>query len=412
MTVSVPEDDAISVAGICKRFRFPTLAKQATLKDVVIGRIRREGGFSVVDALDGVTFSVGRGQTLGVIGRNGSGKTTLMRVLAGILKPDRGQLRMRGSIAPLLGLGTGFNPYLTGRENAVIELLTLGLSRAEARRQLGDIVEFSELSEFIDAPMRTYSSGMTMRLAFAAAIRVDPEILLIDEILAVGDEHFAKKCTTWLADFKRRGKTIVLVSHSAADIAEQCDVALWLENGRAMAFGDTMGVLRAYHQAESGTPVAETLLPPVDSIEAATAMANSYRSRLVGLLPMLRLPLIGYVRQTGKTVGGYEDGWTSGTLDFTIEPLRDVTGWTIRATVPSALAEGSPVRVEVDETLVAAATATAGEIVIRCDVRVAKGTAAKVRIVSETVNHQTLGLSDDVRDIGLRVDEIVFDHDG
>jgi lipopolysaccharide transport system ATP-binding protein len=407
--VAVISENAVDVSGVSKRFRFPSSAKQATLKDFVVRRVRVEGRNRVVDALDDVTFSVGRGQTLGVIGENGSGKTTLLRILSGITKPDRGQVRMRGSVAPLLALGTGFNPYLTGRENALIELLTLGLTRSEAKSQLVDVIEFSELDEFIDAPMRTYSTGMTMRLAFAAAIRIDPEILLIDEVLSVGDERFAAKCATWLADFRKRGKTTILVSHSTAAISAQCDVALWLANGRVAAFGETKSVVRSYLAATSGRPLAEVYALAAE--EDAKALAESYQTRILGMLPLLRLPLVGYVRQAGKIKGGYEDGWTDGTLEFAIDPLRDVTEWFVRTTVPPGTPEGSSLSVEVDGVLVASAAAIPGELVLHCAQPLVRGRTASLRISSSfTVNPNALGINSDQRDLGARVDEIVFEH--
>ena len=407
--VAVTSENAVDVSGIAKRFRFPSTAKQATLKDLVVRRVRVEGRNRIVDALDDVTFSVGRGQTLGVIGENGSGKTTLLRILSGITKPDRGQVRMRGSVAPLLALGTGFNPYLSGRENALIELLTLGLSRPEAKSQLEDVIGFSELEEFIDAPMRTYSTGMTMRLAFAAAIRVDPEILLIDEVLSVGDERFGAKCAAWLADFKSRGKTTILVSHSTAAISAQCDVALWLANGRVAAYGETKSVVRAYLAATSGKPVAEAFGLAIDA--DAEALAESYKTRILGMLPLLRLPLIGYVRQAGKIKGGYEDGWTDGALEFAVDPLRDVTGWSVRATIPPGMPDGSSLSVEVDGALVASAAAVPGEVVVQCTRPLARGKTAKLRIVSSaTVSPYELGINSDQRHVGARVDEIVFEH--
>jgi ABC-type polysaccharide/polyol phosphate transport system ATPase subunit len=243
---------AIEVAGLCKRFRFPGIPKQATLKDLVVRRIRTEGRSSVVDALDDVTFSLGHGQTLGIIGRNGSGKTTLLRILSGIMRPDRGELHVNGVVAPLLSLGAGFHPYLSGRENAYIELLTLGLSRSEASALIPRVIEFSELTEFIDAPMRTYSSGMSMRLAFAVAICIDPDILLIDEILAVGDAIFANKCVAAMADFKRRGKTVALVTHDTELVTKTCDLALWLTNGRVAAYGEPATVVHQYHLTFAG----------------------------------------------------------------------------------------------------------------------------------------------------------------
>jgi ABC-type polysaccharide/polyol phosphate transport system ATPase subunit len=404
-------ENAVDVAGIWKRFRFPSTARPATLKDLVVRRVHMEGRYGVVDALQDVTFSIGRGRTLGVIGENGSGKTTLLRILSGVTKPDRGEVRTRGSLAPLLSLGAGFNPFLTGRENALIELLTLGLSRSQAKSQLDDVIEFSELEEFIDAPMRTYSTGMTMRLAFAAAIRVDPEILLIDEVLSVGDERFAAKCTAWLEDFKRRGKTTILVTHSTTTVATQCDLALWLDNGRVAAFGERMDVIRAYVRAKRGKPVADALAPVnADSLEAARALADSYRARIVDLLPLLRLPLIGHVRQSGKIKGGYEDGWTDGALEFSVEALRDVRTWTIYATIPPGMRGGATVAVDLDGTRVISAPAAPGEIVMRCDAPIAKGKAAKVRVSSsETVNFHAIGISADRRDVGPRIDEIVFD---
>jgi ABC-type polysaccharide/polyol phosphate transport system ATPase subunit len=249
LDVSLPNENAVDVAGVSKRYRLPPIPKQATLKDLVVRRVRAEGRHAVVDALDDVTFSVARGQTLGVVGENGSGKSTLLRILAGITHPDRGEVRMRGTVAPLLALGSGFNPYFTGRENALIELLTLGLSRSEAVRELETVIQFAELEEFIDVPIRMYSTGMQMRLAFAAAIRIDPEILLIDEVLAVGDERFSLKCTAWLDEHRKRGRTTILVTHSTAAVEAQCDVALWIDRGRVAAFGPSSDVIGLYHDA-------------------------------------------------------------------------------------------------------------------------------------------------------------------
>ncbi|MHB1872367.1 MAG: ABC transporter ATP-binding protein [Steroidobacteraceae bacterium] len=393
--VSPLSGNALDAVGVCKRFRFRSSTRQTTLKDLVVRRVRVEKRYGVVDALDDVTFSVRRGQTLGVIGENGSGKSTLLRVLAGITKPDRGEVRVRGSVAPLLSLGTGFNAELTGRENALIELLMLGLSRAQARSHLQDVIDFSELSEFIDAPMRTYSSGMGMRLGFAVATRVDPEILLIDEVLSVGDERFAVKCAAWLDDFKRRGKTTVLVTHSTPTVASQCDVALWLHRGRGAAFGAATDVVHAYLQAmrEQGPD------------------GHAYNVGVPELLPVVRLPLIGHVRQEGPITGTYDDGWTDGSLEFAFEPLRDVRGWTIRATIPVGMPESGTLSAEIDGRLVASAGITPGEMLLRCEMHVAGGRSAKMRITSSpTVNHRTMGISGDVRDIGARIDEIVFDH--
>ena len=239
--------DAIKVEGVTKRFRFPTVPHRATLKDLAVRTLRFERGASVVDALSDINFSVAPGSMLGIIGRNGSGKTTLMRILAGILHPDGGSVQIKGTLAPLLAIGIGFHPDLTGRESARIELLSLGLSRAEVSGLMEQIIDFSEIGEFVDAPVRTYSTGMVMRLAFSVAICVDPDILLLDEVLAVGDEAFAKKCLDCISGFRTRGKTIALVTHNSAIVESWCDVALWLDQGRIKAFGSPKEVVSAYH---------------------------------------------------------------------------------------------------------------------------------------------------------------------
>jgi lipopolysaccharide transport system ATP-binding protein len=240
--------DAIRLEGVCKSFHYPTIPRRATLKDIAIRTMRlQRGGTTTVEALKNVSFSVERSSTLGVIGRNGSGKSTLLRILAGILKPDSGIVETAGIIAPLLALGTGFHPELTGREGARIELFTLGIDPALADELMDEIVAFSEIGDFIDAPVRTYSVGMLMRLAFSVAICVNPSILLLDEILAVGDEGFARKCHETIRDFATRGKTIVIVTHAAEIIESWCDTALWLERGEVAGLGDPHAVVAAYH---------------------------------------------------------------------------------------------------------------------------------------------------------------------
>ncbi len=238
--------ESIRADGISKSFRLSGVPQHATLKDLVI-RSLRPPERTIVHALTDVSFGIEHGSMLGVIGRNGSGKTTLLRLLAGILKPDRGAIAIEGSIAAVLSLGTGFHPDLTGREGARIELLMLGMTRREADARLPAIAAFAEIGEFFEAPIRTYSTGMMMRLAFACAICVDPDILLLDEVLAVGDEAFAKKCMDAIAEFRARGKTVVLVTHSAAIVEHWCDVALWLDRGRVAGLGDPRAVVAAYH---------------------------------------------------------------------------------------------------------------------------------------------------------------------
>lgn len=241
---------AIAVAGISKRFHYPAIPKQATLKEMIVkGWFREATKTHIVDALQEVSFTVEHGQTLGVIGRNGSGKTTLLRILAGVFQPDSGAVHIDGSLAPLLSLAAGFHPDLTGRENARTELLVLGFTPRQVERRIDEIIDFAEIGDFFDAPMRTYSTGMVLRVAFAAATSVDPDVLLLDEVLFVGDEAFSMKCLDRISRFKRSGKAIVLVSHSNPAIVEHCDVALWLDHGRVAGFGDPATVTASYHHA-------------------------------------------------------------------------------------------------------------------------------------------------------------------
>ena len=207
---------------------------------------KREALF--VDALKDVSVTVNTGSALGIIGRNGSGKTTLMRLLAGIYVPDSGSVRIAGNIAPLLSLGLGFHPDMSGRENVKMNGLVLGLSPRQIERRMEEIVDFAELSEFIDVPIRMYSSGMYMRLAFSVAISVDPDVLLLDEVLAVGDAAFTTKCFERIKDFRRRGKTIVLVTHAPAMLLEWCDTAIWMHQGSVRLGGDVAQVADAYQR--------------------------------------------------------------------------------------------------------------------------------------------------------------------
>ena len=197
-------------------------------------------------ALDGVSFEVAAGTTFGVIGANGSGKSTLLKLLAGITKPTRGTLSVKGRISALIELGAGFHPEISGRENVVINGIMLGLSRRQVEARFDEIVAFAELAPFIDAPVKTYSSGMYARLGFAVAIHVDPEVLLIDEVLAVGDEAFTRKCLDKIGEFRRRGKTVVIVTHSLNLVERMCDEALWLRHGRVAGRGDPKRVVDAY----------------------------------------------------------------------------------------------------------------------------------------------------------------------
>ena len=241
--------NAIEIVNASKVYRRFSNRKQfATLKSALLSRslVRDLRPDETFPALQNVTVSVPSGQTLGVIGRNGSGKSTLLKLVAGITKPTTGSVSVKGRISALIELGAGFHPEISGRENVFINGIMLGLTKREITRRFDEIVEFAELQDFIDAPVKTYSSGMYMRLGFAVAIHVDPDVLLVDEVLAVGDEGFTHKCLDKFADFKRRGKTILLVTHSLGLVEKFCDEALWMDAGRTKLQGDPKRVVGAY----------------------------------------------------------------------------------------------------------------------------------------------------------------------
>jgi ABC-type polysaccharide/polyol phosphate transport system ATPase subunit len=241
--------NAITVTNASKVYRRYSQRRQfTTLKSALLSRslTRDLTPAETFAAVRDVTVSVPRGRTLGVIGRNGSGKSTLLKLVAGITKPTTGTVHVNGRISALIELGAGFHPEISGRENVFINGIMLGLTKREIARRFDEIVDFAEMKDFIDAPVKTYSSGMYMRLGFAVAIHVDPDVLLVDEVLAVGDEGFTHKCLDKFAEFKRRGKTILLVTHSLGLVERFCDDALWMDAGSMKALGDPKRVVGAY----------------------------------------------------------------------------------------------------------------------------------------------------------------------
>jgi ABC-type polysaccharide/polyol phosphate transport system ATPase subunit len=283
---------AIELINVTKAYRRYTGKQFATLKSALLQRsiLRDLQPNEVFPALSGVSFSVAKGSTYGVIGRNGSGKSTALKLVAGITKPTSGSVHVDGRISALIELGAGFHPEISGRENVYINGIMLGLSRRQVQDRFDDIVDFAELREFIDAPVKTYSSGMYMRLGFAVAIHVDPDVLLVDEVLAVGDEGFTHKCLDKFAEFRRRGKTILLVTHSLGLVERFCDDALWIDGGTAREHGDPRRVIDAYltsveHSEEQllatttakAVAAAEAPVAP-DSNEAVVAATTSAQS--------------------------------------------------------------------------------------------------------------------------------------
>jgi ABC-type polysaccharide/polyol phosphate transport system ATPase subunit len=238
---------AISIRDVSKRFRLYRGRRVFTVKDLFVrgGRVGLFAGEEMW-ALRNVSLELVRGRMVGIVGSNGSGKSTLLKLIGGILKPTSGTVSVTGRLSALIELGAGFHPEFTGRENVFINGVLLGLSRAEIRERFDEIVAFAGLSPYIDNPVKTYSSGMYMRLGFAIAVTVDPDILLIDEVLAVGDESFQHKCVSKIQEFKGRGKTIVLVTHDLGSVERLCDEAVWLEGGRLMARGGPREIIDRY----------------------------------------------------------------------------------------------------------------------------------------------------------------------
>jgi len=228
--------------------RFKTF-KSAIVKGDFFKSLRPD---ELITALDNVNFEVEKGTTFGVIGENGSGKSTLLKVITGIAKPTSGSVKVDGKVSALIELGAGFHPEISGRENIFINGIMLGLSKKEITEKFDDIVRFAELEEFIDAPVKTYSSGMHMRLGFSVAINVNPDILLIDEVLAVGDASFVPKCLDRIDDFRRRKKTILFVSHDLSTVEKICDRVIWLKHGKIQTMGEPKRIVDAYLQDVAG----------------------------------------------------------------------------------------------------------------------------------------------------------------
>jgi len=237
---------SICLEGVAVCYRVPT-ERVVSFKEYVIRRLTGRIRYQPVWALWDVSLEVASGEVVGIIGPNGAGKSTLLKVIARVLRPTRGRVRVWGRVAPLIALGAGFHPELTGRENIYLNAAVLGHSRQDTDARLASIVEFAELGDFIDAPLRTYSTGMIARLGFAVATAWEPDILIVDEVLAVGDEAFQQRCRERIDTFRRRGVTVLLVSHNMNQVQSMCTRAVWLHQGRVRAVGPPAEVVRAYH---------------------------------------------------------------------------------------------------------------------------------------------------------------------
>jgi ABC-type polysaccharide/polyol phosphate transport system ATPase subunit len=287
---------AVSAVGVNKSYRlFGRRSQLQTLKSALLRREFIPSPESSVPALRNVSFNVGRGEAFGVIGRNGSGKSTLLKIVSGILKPTSGRLTVDGRISALIELGAGFHPEITGRENIYINGIMLGLTRREIDQRFDRIVAFSGVGEFIDQPVKTYSSGMYVRLGFAVAVHVDPDILLIDEVLAVGDEEFSQKCIGKIQEMKSRGVTLLFVTHQLDLVKTLCDRALWLDHGEVAGLGEPRRVIDDYLQEVAG------IEPPPEEEELADDEEN-------------------------RADGEEEERWGSGEVTLTRVALTDSRG--------------------------------------------------------------------------------------
>jgi lipopolysaccharide transport system ATP-binding protein len=295
----VTEQPAIELVDVSKRFR-RMRDRRSTLKELIVrGRAREVDDFW---ALRDVSLSIPKGSVYGLVGHNGSGKSTLLKVVAGIYRPTDGSVAVDGRLAALIELGAGFHPELTGRENVRLNGSILGLTRKEISAATDEIVDFSGLDDFIDEPVKNYSSGMYVRLGFSVAVHMRPDVLLVDEVIAVGDEDFQRKCFDHLYDLRRRGRTIVIVSHATSLLASLCDEVAWLDHGNLMESGSAVGVVDAY-------------------IASVNAVEGSVRRGAAGDAdPSAVRPGTGQIRLSSVEVIGKDDGPAASCVSG--EPLR------------------------------------------------------------------------------------------
>jgi ABC-2 type transport system ATP-binding protein len=241
------KDIAISVKNIHKEFRLPT-EKATGIKQLLINKLKHKSSYTVQKVLDGIDFEVKKGEFFGIVGRNGSGKSTLLKIIAEIYRPTSGEIKVHGKLVPFIELGVGFNPELTGRENVYLNGALLGFSEKEIDDIYEDIVDFAELRPFMDQKLKNYSSGMQVRLAFSVATRAKADILLVDEVLAVGDAEFQQKCYRYFRKLKIQGTTVIFISHSMDSVEEYCNRAMLIENGRIAYIGTAHQAAKKYLQ--------------------------------------------------------------------------------------------------------------------------------------------------------------------
>lgn len=311
------EDTAIKVENLSKTFKLPH-EKNASVKSALIN-FRRRRTYELQHALRDVSFEIKKGEFFGIVGRNGSGKSTLLKLIAGIYAPTRGNIKINGSLTPFIELGVGFNPELTGRENVYLNGALLGFSRKEMNAMYKDIVEFAELEKFMDQKLKNYSSGMQVRLAFSIAIRAHSDILLIDEVLAVGDAAFQAKCMDYFADLKQKGKTVILVTHDMNSVRSMCTRAALITNGKMEMIGDPEYIAELYEKQNaagiklftqtskdhnSGVEISELLVKGSSSGEFDLGQAVTIKMTVISKKLVEIIPGLNITREDGKLVAG------------------------------------------------------------------------------------------------------------
>ncbi|MBH2007645.1 ABC transporter ATP-binding protein [Candidatus Saccharibacteria bacterium] len=317
--MTTKKEIAISIENLHKTFRLPH-EQHSGLKQMVIGALRRnrKKGYELHHVLKGLDFEIEAGDFFGIVGRNGSGKSTLLKTLAGIYSPDKGAVQVNGTLVPFIELGVGFNPELTGRENVFLNGALLGFSRDEMSAMYEDIVKFAELAKFMDQKLKNYSSGMQVRLAFSIAIRANADILLLDEVLAVGDESFQRKCFQYFAELKKNNKTVILVTHDMDAVQRFCDKAIMIEKGKIVASGRSSEVAQKYRElfaADSNIPQSTTKKQnrdgtiETDFIQAKINLRKTSEKLTFDITVRQKKPLkedsivaLGLIRDTGEQV--------------------------------------------------------------------------------------------------------------
>lgn len=278
-------ENAVEAVGLSKRFRVHRERRTLLKERLIRGRASTQAQYFW--ALKDATFSVPRGSSLGLIGHNGSGKSTALKVMTGIYRPTEGHVTVNGSVSALLEVGAGFHPELTGRENIRLNATILGFTTKQINALMDQIIEFADIGDFIDSPVKHYSSGMYVRLGFAVAVMVRPEILIVDEVIAVGDEEFQRKCFDYLHGLRKQGTSMIIVSHGLSNITDLCDEAIWLEHGHMRDIGPSADVTRAYLDDVNAREIARAVSaqPVGDEPPADTARRGSGEIRFRGLEP-------------------------------------------------------------------------------------------------------------------------------